>query len=31
MATTALPVVEIAKNTYEIDEFDCGKSGAKRS
>ena len=24
MATTALPVIEIAKNTYEIDEFDCG-------
>ena len=24
MATTALPVIEIAKNTWEIDEFDCG-------
>ena len=24
MATKALPVVEIAKDTYEIDEFDCG-------
>ena len=24
MATTALPVIEISKNTWEIDEFDCG-------
>ena len=24
MLTTAQPIVEIAKDTYEIDEFDCG-------
>lgn len=24
MSTTAHPIIEIAKNTYEIDEFDCG-------